>query len=221
MPRPKLSELTLREKIGQTGMPGPAQIRAGVVEYGGYDKYLTAIPFGGVHLDANIIDKDGSKPASPQEVGKMYADAANKLKIPMFVTCDFEYGAKPIFDVEDILCEYYNSFGNIIDLDKAKSFNLSKLYKAVYKKANVSTNTPKKSVTMGEKQGSGKLFAKKSNETLSKKAEIVYNRINSDFFTIDDLRETGFSVSEIFSAVTELELRGLVKAVPGGRYTKL
>ena len=74
---------------------------------------------------------------------------------------------------------------------------------------------------MGEKQGSGKLFAKKSNETLSKKAEIVYNRINSDFFTIDDLRETGFSVSEIFSAVTELELRGLVKAVPGGRYTKL
>lgn len=130
-------------------------------------------------------------------------------------------GAKPIFDVEDILCEYYNSFGNIIDLDKAKSFNLSKLYKAVYKKANVSTNTPKKSVTMGEKQGAGKLFAKKSNETLSKKAEIVYNRINSDFFTIDDLRETGFSVSEIFSAVTELELRGLVKAVPGGRYTKL
>lgn len=99
MPRPKLDELTLREKIGQTGMPGPAQIRLGVVEYGGYDKYLTAIPFGGVHLDANIIDKDAGKPSSPQAVGKMYADAANKLKIPMFVTCDFEYGAKPMFDV--------------------------------------------------------------------------------------------------------------------------
>lgn len=97
MPRPKLSEMTLREKVGQTGMPGPAVVRAGVVKYGGYDKYLSQIPFCGVYIDPSMIDKDGNKPTSPEKIASMLTDASNNLKIPMLVTCDFEYGAKPIF----------------------------------------------------------------------------------------------------------------------------
>ena len=32
--RPKLEEMTLREKIGQTGMPSPTHLREGVLECG-------------------------------------------------------------------------------------------------------------------------------------------------------------------------------------------
>lgn len=98
MARPKLSEMTLREKVGQTGMPGPGVVRAGVQKYGGYDNYLTRVPFGGIYLDTSIVDKDGNKPSSPEAIGKMLTDASNKLKIPMFVSCDMEYGAKQIFN---------------------------------------------------------------------------------------------------------------------------
>ena len=62
---------------------------------------------------------------------------------------------------------------------------------------------------------------KNQNLTLSKNAEIVYNYLDKDFFTVDDLSEVNLNVTEIFTAVTELELSGLVKAVPGGRYTKI
>ena len=70
------------------------------------------------------------------------------------------------------------------------------------------------------KVDSEKIISENINLTLSKNAEIVYNSINIEFFTIDDLGDTGLSVGDIFSAVTELELSGLVRAVPGGRYSK-
>ncbi len=39
--RPKLEEMTLRERIGQTGMPSPTNSRDGVLECGGYAEYFT------------------------------------------------------------------------------------------------------------------------------------------------------------------------------------
>ncbi len=98
MGRPKLSEMTLREKVGQTGMPGPGVVRNGVVKYGGYAEYLTAVPFCGIYLDASIVDKDGNKPETPEAIGKMLTDASNNMNIPMFVSCDLEYGAKHMFN---------------------------------------------------------------------------------------------------------------------------
>ncbi len=97
MAKPKLSEMTLREKIGQTGMPGPGVVRAGIVEHGGYKEYLSAFPFGGIYLDRSMIDKDGNKFESPYQVSKTLADASNSLKYPIFVSADAEFGAQGIF----------------------------------------------------------------------------------------------------------------------------
>lgn len=97
MARPKLSEMTLREKVGQTGMPGPGEVRKGVQRHGGYGEYLKAYPFCGIYADQSMVDHNGEKFTSPRHVAETLANASNELKIPMFVSCDFEYGGKDMF----------------------------------------------------------------------------------------------------------------------------
>ncbi len=125
-------------------------------------------------------------------------------------------GAKPVFDFTDIVLEYQTEYGNIIDFERPHSLNLSQLYRSIYQ-----NNLPTKETKIDSKKVSQKIVEKNINETLSKNAQIVYNYINTDNFSVDDLIETGLSVSDIFSAVTELEITGFVSAVPGGRYSKL
>ncbi len=125
-------------------------------------------------------------------------------------------GATPVFNAEDILLEYINSYGNLIDIDKSVNYNLTQLYKSKYS-VNKADNEEKNT----KEQKNKKIFLQNNKLTLSKNAEIVYNYLNTDFFTIDDVIPTGISVTDIFSSVVELELAGLVKTVPGGRYLKI
>ncbi len=97
MKRPKLSEMTVREKIGQTAMPGPGVVRAGVVEYGGYINYLTKFPFCGIYLDRSILNNDGNPFESPRQVSETLAHTSNNINIPLFVSADAEFGAQGIF----------------------------------------------------------------------------------------------------------------------------
>lgn len=130
-------------------------------------------------------------------------------------------GAIPIFRFDDILCEYMNSYGNIIDTEKAKKYDLAGLYSSLYMGAGLQPQTVKRVGKEPANAASEKNLFEKTKETLSKNAEIVYNCIISDFFTVDDLGQTELSLSDIFSALTELELAGLISAVPGGRYSKI
>lgn len=97
MARPKLSEMTLREKIGQTAMPGPGVVKSGVQRCGGYDKYFSEYPFNGLYADKSIVDKDGNSFASPKALSETFAAASSSLKIPLFISCDLEFGANGIF----------------------------------------------------------------------------------------------------------------------------
>lgn len=129
-------------------------------------------------------------------------------------------GAIPVFKFEDILSEYYFAFGNIIDVEKSLNYNLSKLYNSLYN-SNIVAKTANLINNKAEILNSDEKNTKNHNLTLSKNAEIVYNYLDKDFFTVDDLSDVNLNVTEIFTAVTELELSGLVKAVPGGRYIKI
>ena len=129
-------------------------------------------------------------------------------------------GAIPVFKAEDIISEYLHIYGNVIDAEKALNFDLSALYTEKY-----SVKTAPKTVVKTEKtanqEAEEKIFSKNLYETLSKNAKLVYNCINMDNFTVDDLITPELSFSEVLSVVTELELSGLITAIPGGRYTKL
>lgn len=130
-------------------------------------------------------------------------------------------GAIPVFKAEDIALEYYHSFGDIIDIEKANNYPLGKLYNRLYNHEVTSLNRSEIALETVQNSTVQKNIFKNTKETLSKNAEIVYNCINSDFFTIDDLSVTELDFNDIFSAVTELELTGLIKAVPGGRFLKI
>ena len=63
-----------------------------------------------------------------------------------------------------------------------------------------------------------KKIRKNLNITLSNDAQIVYNNLNKPKFTVDDLIDLSLDDDALLSSLTELEIEGLVKAMPGGVY---
>ena len=46
----------------------------------------------------------------------------------------------------------------------------------------------------------------------------MYNNLNKEKFTVDDLLNLNLSDDALFAALTELEIEGVIKALPGGMY---
>ncbi len=100
-------------------------------------------------------------------------------------------GATPLLDVSDIFNLYIKDFSEFINVKKA--------FEPVLDDNN-------------------KKISKKSIQGLSNEAKIVYNNLNNQKFTADDLINIGISDDEIISALTELEIEHLIKSFPGGMY---
>lgn len=98
MTRPDISKMTLRQKIGQTGMPGPNHVYRGIRDCGGYNKYFMKYPFAGLYLTANMKDHNERVIPSPKELAGILQEASDTCEIPLFVSCDAEFGAKGLFD---------------------------------------------------------------------------------------------------------------------------
>lgn len=100
-------------------------------------------------------------------------------------------GAIPLLDATDILNQYIVKFPNVIDIEKAFAKENAKEVEKIQK--NLHTG-------------------------LSNDAKIVYNNLNNQKFTVDDLINTDLDDDQILTAITELEIEGLIKALPGGMY---
>ncbi len=101
-------------------------------------------------------------------------------------------GAIPLLNALDVFNQYIYSFSDIIDIEKA------------FKEED----TPK----------TNKKSLKNLQICLSNEAKIVYNNLNNQNFTVDDLLHLQLSDDALISALTELEIEGLIKALPGGNY---
>ena len=101
-------------------------------------------------------------------------------------------GAKPLLDAGDIFGEYLPRFPGRIHVEEAFRKEPEEKKEIVHKKL--------------------------SNNTLSKNAEMVYNHIRGKQFYPEDITDTGLTVGEILTALTELEFEMMIRAVPGGRY---
>ncbi|MDD6479384.1 MAG: DNA-processing protein DprA [Oscillospiraceae bacterium] len=104
-------------------------------------------------------------------------------------------GAKPLLDVFDIFNEYIGTFGDRIDTEKAMQ------------KTEVKEKTKK--------------IIKNLPLTLSKEAKMLYNQLDKQKFSADDLLSLGISDDLLISAITELEMERLIKSLPGGFYEKI
>ncbi len=99
--------------------------------------------------------------------------------------------ARPLLDASDIFNEYISQFPDKIDIEKA------------YKKEPKSEKPQKNKKIL--------------NETLSNEAKIVYNCLDTQKFYPDELN-TGLDSGKLLSALTELEMEFIIRALPGGQY---
>ncbi len=111
-------------------------------------------------------------------------------------------GAKALIDLSDIFNEYIVRFPDKINIERAYD---TKIIDKNNKKSEKTDNMQKN-------------ILKKSCETLSKEAKIVYNCIDKQKFLPEEILNTGLESSALLSALTELEMEFLIKAVPGGMY---
>ncbi len=101
-------------------------------------------------------------------------------------------GATPLIDASDVFNQYIPSFAEFIDIKKA--------FEPIENKKN------------------DKIISKNSDIGLSNEAKMVYNNLNKQKFTADDLIDIGISDDDIISALTELEMEHIIKSLPGGIY---
>ena len=104
-------------------------------------------------------------------------------------------GAKALIDLSDVFGEYIVRFPDKINIDKAYDTKI-----------------------ISKEKEPTKIISKKFNESLSKEAKIVYNCLDKQKFIPEEIQNTGLSSTELLSALTELEMEMLIKAVPGGMY---
>lgn len=93
MAKPTLKSMTLREKIGQTGMPSPGTVKEGVERCGGYGPYFRETGFTGFYF-VNYEGYYGDK--SPAQFQEEINEANRTLDIPILVSVDGEYGSRSI-----------------------------------------------------------------------------------------------------------------------------
>ena len=100
-------------------------------------------------------------------------------------------GAIPLLSAMDIFNQYIARYPDKIDVESA---------------------------FLEEKDEKSKKIQKNLNIDLSNDAKIVYNSLNKEKFTIDDLLNLNLCDDSLLSALTELEIEGIIKALPGGCY---
>ncbi len=111
-------------------------------------------------------------------------------------------GAKAVLDLSDIFTEYIVRFPDKIDIDKAYDKKIIEDKPQNDTKPKIETKNISKNFSVG----------------LSKEAKIVYNCIDKQKFLPEEILNTGLDSSSLLSALTELEMEFLIKAIPGGMY---
>ena len=154
--------------------------------------------------------------AVPGDIVRSSFDGANHL---------IKNGAKPVFSAMDILSEYEYLYGDLIDFSKA-DVSLSEIPYVEYRKKTQKVQKEASQKPVLEKKDEKvqeKVIVKEKKEldaSFSSEAKKVYSVLNENPTHIDDiLRQTSLKMSEVLSALTELELMGDVKQTEGKKYS--
>lgn len=149
--------------------------------------------------------------AVPGDIVRSSFDGANHL---------IKNGAKPVFSAMDILSEYEYLYGDLIDFSKAET-SLSQIPYVEYRKGKKETVVTKQPVMEKKlvKEEVKKEKKKELDNSFSDEAKKVYSVLSGEPTHVDDiLRQTALKMSDVLSALTELELMGEVEGVEGKKY---
>ncbi len=115
-------------------------------------------------------------------------------------------GAKPLLELADVITEYLPLYPHKIKPENAYSKKLNMI-------------SVKKSEKTKKEPEIRKNNKKIIQEDLSNNAKMVYNYLDKENFYIDDLLGLSLTNSQLLAAITELEILGYIKAMPGGKYS--
>ena len=148
--------------------------------------------------------------AVPGDIIRSSFDGANHL---------IKNGAKPVFNAEDVLCEYDYRYGEYIRSEYL-DISLNEIEYVDYRKKKSEKNT--ETVIKTEKNTTkteASVKNKKAPVDVSAEALDVYKALSEFPLHIDDIiRATGMKMNTVLSALTELELEGVVEQVTGKKY---
>ena len=137
-----------------------------------------------------------------------------------------EDGATPIYTVADVVSEYISEYPHKLKLDddaytplgEDKMFN--RIYKTLEDRKNIKKpqiTKPKTSIVKPKKE-----ISKKPTVNTAQMSEInaqIYNFFTKGPANIDTIIDNlGLDSADVLTAITELEIDGLIKSVSGGRY---
>ncbi len=120
-------------------------------------------------------------------------------------------GAKALLDANDVFLEYLPLYPHKINPVKAYEHKING-YSEPSAKAEKVKKAPQKRETE-------KIIKKNLAENLSNNAKIVYNYLDKQVFFPDEINAPELTSAQVISSITELEIRGYIQVLPGGRYT--
>lgn len=168
----------------------------------------------GALITANLAAEQGKDvfvmPGSPDN--KCYI-GSNKL---------LRDGAITLLEPLNIFEEYLDIYPHKINLHAAYNIVDNTSFEDYISSYEILADTPFVDVSEYEKPEKNKLSAKKKKEAdvskLSKEAQLIYDFVENEFFSDEIVTNLNLDIKTVLAALTELEIFGIVAAIPGGRY---
>lgn len=131
-------------------------------------------------------------------------------------------GATPVFDARDIVFEYFENYSHRLDYARnMMDFSQKSADNSVFSEKAPRPEKPRKNPS--EKKAAEETEAVKLEAVPDGLSEIqskIVSLLSGKKLLADEIsRETGIDIMELFGELTELELMGIVKSLPGNRYT--
>lgn len=168
------------------------------------NRIISGLSYGTVVIEAN--ERSGSL----RTVNHAIEQGRDIFAVPGDITSSMNMGtnrllregAKPVFNAMDVLEEYAERFPDLLDIDRIET--------TLKTEAQRSKSAPKKAQTFEKPIVSQKI---------SDKARLVCDAFNKEIMQADELiLSTGLSAVEFMSAMTELELLGVIEPLAGKNY---
>lgn len=168
------------------------------------NRIISGLSYGTVVIEAN--ERSGSL----RTVNHAIEQGRDIFAVPGDITSSMNMGtnrllregAKPVFNAMDVLEEYAERFPDLLDIDRIET--------TLKTEAKRSKSAPKKAQTFEKPIVSQKI---------SDKARLVCDAFNKEIMQADELiLSTGLSAVEFMSAMTELELLGVIEPLAGKNY---
>ncbi len=127
-------------------------------------------------------------------------------------------GAKALIEPIDVLEEYVELYPHKINLQEAYNISDNSSFEDYFSEYSVIADMPFTDIKRIDKREQAKYVKRFDVSKLSLDAQKIYESANEEFTSDEMVYALNKNIMDIQVALMELELQGIIKAIPGGRY---